>query len=662
MGSSATEFRRVLDALESIRAVVGSAGELSLPQICVVGDQSSGKSTLLGSLVEGLNEVLPQGAGTCTLAPIVVALRRAREGEQPSITVGDKVSSWDEEGRHKAQEIIRELQKQGDFRQSIAVPAPSPPLDSPAGGDPSSDDIDIEAREVIVRVSHPEAVDLTVVDLPGLVQNAKGWERVEAMVRKYIRSPDCLIVVVQPANDDVETTAAARFAAEVDPAGARTLTVFTKCDVFSERANKLRVVDSVRAGQGQPRGTHAVCCFKKSAGDNVAWSREDESDFFRNDDDFAGLVNVGSAALGGFRLPALLAELIKSNVPRLRQQVQTRLNEAAAVLRDLGEAPRDKGDVRRDLQKHVALGGPKLDRELTVALNTLREKLFAHRDKVTYELVSERLVFSAFSPPFFQGEDVFKACVREIVHDWWAPDILGTVEECLRLVNERALVVDAFSSTSPDLGRAYKDLWAHHARQMDEELRRRTDDELRRASKFGTLNHYLDAKFELDAQGLLTNAMDKWREMLTRVLQDIQEKVERDRRLQQHLRPAQIDLFAGETVENAAAIIVAAWEEEIKSELADNKQADLETHQKKRVFMAVKAYYAVAFKQTGDNVLGLIRDFALERWQAFVGDTLASEPSIVNACGETAERAARRNAALDLRKRMLACEAQLRAI
>ena len=162
MGSSATEFRRVLDALESIRAVVGSAGELSLPQICVVGDQSSGKSTLLGSLVEGLNEVLPQGAGTCTLAPIVVALRRAREGEQPSITVGDQVSSWDEEGRHKAQEIIRELQKQGDFRQSIAVPAPSPPLDSPAGGDPSSDDIDIEAREVIVRVSHPEAVDLTV--------------------------------------------------------------------------------------------------------------------------------------------------------------------------------------------------------------------------------------------------------------------------------------------------------------------------------------------------------------------------------------------------------------------------------------------------------------------------------------------------------------------
>ena len=47
MGSSVTEFRRVLDALESIRAVVGSAGELSLPQIFVVGDQSSGKSTLL---------------------------------------------------------------------------------------------------------------------------------------------------------------------------------------------------------------------------------------------------------------------------------------------------------------------------------------------------------------------------------------------------------------------------------------------------------------------------------------------------------------------------------------------------------------------------------------------------------------------------------------
>ncbi len=61
------EYVNQLAALQK-RAIAGS-NELDLPQICVVGDQSSGKSSLLAELT-GIN--FPVSSGICNRAPIVV--------------------------------------------------------------------------------------------------------------------------------------------------------------------------------------------------------------------------------------------------------------------------------------------------------------------------------------------------------------------------------------------------------------------------------------------------------------------------------------------------------------------------------------------------------------------------------------------------------------
>eukprot|EP00961_Rhodomonas_salina_P084542 1135680-Rhodomonas_salina.1 len=61
-----------MQSLQKIREVAG--GHLDLPQMCVVGDQSSGKSALLSCLT-GLN--FPESSGICTRAPIVVQCRSA---------------------------------------------------------------------------------------------------------------------------------------------------------------------------------------------------------------------------------------------------------------------------------------------------------------------------------------------------------------------------------------------------------------------------------------------------------------------------------------------------------------------------------------------------------------------------------------------------------
>ena len=67
-----SEYLKTLDALSRMRDQC--QGELALPQICVVGDQTSGKSSLL-QCVTGVP--FPVKSGICTRAPCVVQCRNA---------------------------------------------------------------------------------------------------------------------------------------------------------------------------------------------------------------------------------------------------------------------------------------------------------------------------------------------------------------------------------------------------------------------------------------------------------------------------------------------------------------------------------------------------------------------------------------------------------
>lgn len=72
--SNKNEYLERLQVLQKIRKEAG--GELNLPQICVVGDQSSGKSSALGELT-GIK--FPVHSGICTKVPIVVECTQSAE-------------------------------------------------------------------------------------------------------------------------------------------------------------------------------------------------------------------------------------------------------------------------------------------------------------------------------------------------------------------------------------------------------------------------------------------------------------------------------------------------------------------------------------------------------------------------------------------------------
>ena len=72
------KVRPCIDLIDTLRAL-GVEQDLALPAIAVIGDQSSGKSSVL----EALSGVaLPRGSGIVTRCPLVLKLRKLNEGEE----------------------------------------------------------------------------------------------------------------------------------------------------------------------------------------------------------------------------------------------------------------------------------------------------------------------------------------------------------------------------------------------------------------------------------------------------------------------------------------------------------------------------------------------------------------------------------------------------
>lgn len=78
----------VINKLQDILAQAGSELDVSLPQVAVVGSQSSGKSSVLEALVG--RDFLPRGCDICTRRPLVLML----ENRLPK--PGDDRTEWGE--------------------------------------------------------------------------------------------------------------------------------------------------------------------------------------------------------------------------------------------------------------------------------------------------------------------------------------------------------------------------------------------------------------------------------------------------------------------------------------------------------------------------------------------------------------------------------------
>lgn len=205
------EQRRVLDTVSDIRKC-GLDTVLSLPQIVVCGDQSSGKSSVL----EALTEIpFPRADNLCTRFATEICLRRDAVSNLTIKVIPDSSRSIDEQ-----EEIKKYSETITDFEDLPGVMENAKKVMgiSDAGSAFAKDTLSIE-------IAGPDRPHLTLVDIPGLIQSStKGVSETDvAMVSeitgRYIEQPRTICLAVISATNDAANQPILERVRKVDPQG-----------------------------------------------------------------------------------------------------------------------------------------------------------------------------------------------------------------------------------------------------------------------------------------------------------------------------------------------------------------------------------------------------------------------------------------------------------
>uniref|UniRef100_A0A4W3ITM3 Interferon-induced GTP-binding protein Mx-like n=1 Tax=Callorhinchus milii TaxID=7868 RepID=A0A4W3ITM3_CALMI len=217
------KIRPCIDLIDSLRAL-GVDKDLSLPAIAVIGDQSSGKSSVLEAL-SGVS--LPRGTGIVTRCPLELKLKKAK-----------KANVW--KGAISFREYSKEITNASEVEQEIRKAQ-----NSMAGKEGISHDL------ISLKIESSNVPDLTLIDLPGIARVAVGnqpldiGDQIKKMIRSFINKQETINLVVVPCNVDIATTEALKMAQEVDPSGERTVGILTKPDLV-DKGTESTIVDIVQ--------------------------------------------------------------------------------------------------------------------------------------------------------------------------------------------------------------------------------------------------------------------------------------------------------------------------------------------------------------------------------------------------------------------------------
>ncbi|KAL9454157.1 hypothetical protein AB3S75_009706 [Citrus x aurantiifolia] len=288
----------------------------ALPSVAVVGGQSSGKSSVLESVVG--RDFLPRGSGIVTRRPLVLQLHQT------------------EGGTDYAEFLHAPRKKFTDFaavRKEI-----SDETDRITGKSKQISNIPIQ-----LSIYSPNVVNLTLIDLPGLTKVAvEGQpesivEDIENMVRSYVEKPSCIILAISPANQDIATSDAIKLAREVDPTGERTFGVLTKLDLMDKGTNALEVLEG-RSYRLQHPWVGIVNRSQADINKNVDMiaARRKEREYFETSPEYGHLASkMGSEYLAKL-LSQHLERVIRQRIPSIIALINKNIDEINAELDRIG--------------------------------------------------------------------------------------------------------------------------------------------------------------------------------------------------------------------------------------------------------------------------------------------------------------------------------------
>ena len=292
---------------------------LKLPKICVLGSPSSGKSSVLESILD--LDILPRGDGIVTRRPLELHLHHINSGE-PYVIFEEKKGIKFTDFK-KVQDTIDELT---DEILNIRINVSK-----------------ISNKPIILNIYSQTCPDLTLFDLPGverisIFQSPKNIELITQNIAiKYIEDPLTIILCVIPANSDIATSDSLRMAKEIDMSGERTIGVLTKLDIMDQGTDGRTIL----LNEHIPLKLGYVGIKNRNKQDrinNISMNETKikEKEFFKSHPAYNNLPSelLGIDSLIN-KLTQLYFKMVKDNYPIIFKAINERKNSVEKELADL---------------------------------------------------------------------------------------------------------------------------------------------------------------------------------------------------------------------------------------------------------------------------------------------------------------------------------------
>ncbi|PKU66656.1 dynamin-related protein 4C-like [Dendrobium catenatum] len=322
------QIRPLLDAVDRLRQLKVMQEGIELPTIVVVGDQSSGKSSVLESLA-GIS--LPRGQGICTRVPLIMRLQDDPSLSSPILHL-----------EYKGKQVPTS-------ESSITAAIESATAEIAGSGKGISD------TPLTLVVRKKGVPDLTMVDLPGITrvpvhgQPENIYEQIAAIIMQYIKPAESIILNVLSASVDFPTCESIRMSQQVDGKGERTLAVVTKADKSPEGLLEKVTADDVNIGLGY------VCVRNRIGSETYEEARAAEANLFKSHHLLSKIDKsiVGIPVLAN-KLMRIQSQSIAKCLPDIVKKINEKLNRNVSELETMPQNLVTVGDAMRAFMQIIS--------------------------------------------------------------------------------------------------------------------------------------------------------------------------------------------------------------------------------------------------------------------------------------------------------------------
>ncbi|KAH7162404.1 P-loop containing nucleoside triphosphate hydrolase protein [Dactylonectria estremocensis] len=302
---------------------------LRLPRVAVVGELSSGKSSVLEAFTH-IDFRTSERHGTLFATALILRSASVAKADA-KVTTGDKTA---ESGTK-----IQSLQRKGADERDLAgiiQDAKSILMIKHTG-------VSYPQHGLYVKLSGPDLFPLFITDLPGIRWQAGYQEDAllcQELAEREMLNPDVTILAVIPAQHSLNAFKILDMVRRYDPSGERTLGIITKPDMAVSQAEQIKfakVATNLDPAYKLGLGWHILRNRSPSEWDISSSERDyNESEFFRSPPWSSIPAQARGAWMLRIRLSQVLQGSIMKSFPELSKATENKLEAIEARLTRLG--------------------------------------------------------------------------------------------------------------------------------------------------------------------------------------------------------------------------------------------------------------------------------------------------------------------------------------